>query len=303
MNLLEEIRTNFANIHHLGGMLNIEALDSVHPAWVFREDAVFGVAVKIHESQLVSEKFAGARLVTVDRVIHGEKYHLLRLECDMQSMRNEFAVVCAQMVTPGESGELRQALLANPLEWWGAWCQLLGNVVVSRNSYSVLGELLALERLEIIGEKPYWKGPSDGRVDIETSKANYEIKSTISRYNSVVNVAGQFQFAATKEKKLYLVHQRFEPTTDGDSLDIVVDRLVSNGVKKEKIELLLSRYGLEEGCSARTEMFELIQSRRYEINQKFPKLTLENFIGGVLPVGIVKIEYQIDLAGLENENF
>lgn len=303
MDLLEEIRTGFANLRDGGVMLNIESLDPAYAAWVFREDAAFGVAVEIPDDLVVSERFAGSRLVTVDRGIHGATRHLLRLECSVQLLRNEFAVVCAQMLTPGEGGKLREALLADPLAWWESWRQLLGNAIANPSAYSVLGELLALERLLQRGENPEWRGPIAGTIDLDTTAAGYEVKSTISRYGSLIHVTGQFQLATSGAKKLYLVHQRFEPATAGQSINAVVDRLVEMGESREGLETLLSRCGLEAGCAARSEKFSLIESLLYEVDADFPRITQESFVGGVLPPGVVRIEYQIDLAGLAHEQF
>lgn len=303
MDLLEEIRTGFANLHNGSAMLNIESLDPAYAAWIFREDAAFGVAVEIPDDVIVSERFAGSRLATVDRVMHGSKRHLLRLECSAQSLRNEFAVVCAQMVTPGDDGKLREALLTAPLAWWENWCQLLGNAIANPSAYSVLGEMLALERLLKLGEHPEWRGPVAGTIDLDTATAGYEIKSTISRYDSLIHVSGQFQLATSGAKKLYLVHQRFEPTAAGESINAVVDRLVALGKSREGLEDLLSRCGLETGCAARSETFSLLESLLYEVDANFPRITQESFVGGVLPAGVVRLEYQIDLAGLPHKQF
>lgn len=303
MDLLEEIRIGFANLNARGGMLEIAALGPLYGAWVFREDGAFGVAVAVSEQSIVSERFAGARLVTVDRIMFGTRFHLLRLECSIQSLRNEFAVICAQMVAPGEQGVLRRALLADPLNWWNTWRQLLGNAAVNRRAFSVLGELLAFERLCQIGEQPEWRGPKDGTVDLDTTLAGYEVKSTVSRYDSTVHVTGQFQLATSSLKKLYLVHQRFEPASNGDSIDAVVDRLAARGTNRKIIEDLLSLEGFEAGCAARLESFSLIESRLFLVDDKFPRITQQNFVDGIIPKGIVRVEYQIDLAGLAYSPF
>lgn len=298
MNLLEEIRHGFANLSGQGGMLKIDGLDANHEAWIFREDGIFGVAVEIDDSHIISEKFAGSRLTTVNRVMEGMERHLLRLECSVASLRNEFAVVCAQMATPGEDGELRKSLLADPSQWWERWRQLLGNAVSNKNAYCVLGELLSLERLILKGEQTEWLGPKAGTIDLDTPIAAYEVKSTLSRYESTVHIAGQFQLAGFQKKKLYLVHCRFEPSLTGDSINKVIERLVAYGENREEFENLLSRCGFESGSSIRAESYKLIETKLYEVNEHFPKLTQLSFANGIIPPGILKIEYEVDLTGL-----
>jgi hypothetical protein len=303
MDLLHEIRNGLANLPDHGALLKLNSLPDPFAAWVFREGDTFGVAVQVPEDVCVAERFAGARLVTVKRVFSGELHSLLRLESSNYALRNEFAVVCAQMVSPGENGVLRNDLVADPHGWWQNWRQLLGNAVVDTTAYSVLGELLAMEHLVNNKIEAGWNGPAAGSVDIETPAAWYEVKSTLTRYNMQVHISGHFQLAAPAGKQLYLVHQRFEPASTGLSVDIVTDRLVALGQKREKIERMLAKCGLEAGCSARAEPYKLLDSQLFEVDGTFPKITQESFVGCVLPPSIVRLEYVVDLSGLKHKAF
>lgn len=303
MDVLEEIRHGLANLYGTGRMLPVTALPGTAPAWVFREDAAFGVAVELPNGPPLAEGFAGARLRTVDRLVSGQPRRLLRLESSIEALRNEFAVVCAQMVAPGENGELRTALVADPLGWWERWRHLLGNAVVSQTAYGTLGEMLAIERLLERGEQVDWRGPLGGTVDLITPKAGYEVKSTVSRYDSRIHVAGQFQLALSESRPLALLHYRFEPGSSGESVNSVCARLVAAGMSSAHLEDLLARCGLEAGCSARNETFGVLESRLFPVNAAFPRITPASFVGGTLPAGIVHVEYQVDLSGLAHEPF
>ena len=303
MDVLEEIRLGMANLDGSGRMLPLRSLSAAAPAWVFREDAAFGVAVRLPEGPVVAEGFAGARLVTADRLVEGESCRLLRLESSIEALRNEFAVVCAQMVAPGPDGATRAALVADPAGWWERWRHLLGNAMVSQTSYGTLAELLALERLHGRGEKVDWRGPLGGSVDIVTPSAGYEVKSTVSRYDSRIHVSGQFQLALSDSRPLSLLHYRFEPTVGGESVNSVCRRLVATGFPAAVLEDLLARCGLEAGCSARNETFALLESRLFPVDATFPRITPASFTGGTLPAGVVHIEYQVDLSGLVHEPF
>lgn len=303
MDVLEEIRHGLANLDASGRMLPITALPADAPAWVFREDAYFGVAVEVPDGLPVAEGFAGARLRTADRLVDGNVCRLLRLECSIQALRNEFAVVCAQMVTPGTDGATRAALVADPLGWWERWRHLLGNAVVSQTAYATLGEMLALERLLLHGEQVEWLGPLGGTVDLVTPEASYEVKSTVSRYDARIHISGQFQLALSERRPLALLHYRFEPAASGESINSVCTRLVEAGISRRHLEKLLTTCGLEAGCSARNESFNLLESRLFPVDAAFPRITPASFMGGTLPAGVVHVEYQVDLSGLANEPF
>jgi hypothetical protein len=303
MELLNEIRTGMASLDRRGSMLGLKSVGDGFRAWVFREGDSFGVAVKVPEQVCVSERFAGARLVTVDRAVSGVPCRLLRLESVSYGLRNEFAVVCAQMVDPGPGGVHRNALVADPRSWWQNWRQLLGNAVVDVTAYSVLGEMLALEHLYGLGMEPVWRGPATGSVDIETPGIWYEVKSTLTRYDMRVEIAGQFQLDPPTDKKLLLVHQRFEPSAEGVSVDSAVQRLVALGADRDGLEKLLDMCDLEPGSAARSATWRLLDSRQFAVDAGFPRITPESFNGGALPAGVVKIGYTVDLSGFPHTGF
>ncbi|MGE8359224.1 PD-(D/E)XK motif protein [Pseudomonas sp.] len=294
--LLKEIQEGFANLDQSGRMLPLRAIPAVCPAWVFREGDRFGVAVEYSEPQEISEGFAGANLRTVERVVAGQHRRFLRLESSIEWLRNEFGLICEHMVT-----DARKALLADPLVWWQRWRHLLGNALVDKHGYDVLAELLALEALVVKGNTFEWSGPLGGVVDIKTPDTDYEVKSTVSRYGTVINISGQFQLAASSGKPLQLIHFRFEPVEDGLSIDLVCDRLVALGVDAVMLEGALQRLGMEAGCSARKEAYNLLEARSYAVDDNFPRITPASFVNGALPVGVVQFEYKIDLSGLSSQ--
>lgn len=303
MDVLEEIQRGLAHLDDSGRMLPIATLPAAAPAWVFREGATFGVAVEMKSERLVAEGFAGARLAAVDRLIDGVARRFLRLESSILALRNEFAVVCAQMVDSGNDGVARAALLADPAAWWERWRHLLGNALTTQPTHGTLAELLAFERLRARGEEVDWRGPLGGTVDLVTAAAGFEVKSTVSRYDSRIHVAGQFQLALADARPLSLVFYRFEPGPLGESVNGVCRRLVTDGVAEALLYGLLVRCGLEPGCSARDETFAVLESRMYPVDSDFPRIVPSSFKGGALPPGVVHVEYQVDLSGLVSEPF
>ncbi|KJZ63042.1 PD-(D/E)XK motif protein [Pseudomonas fluorescens] len=303
MNLLEEIRFGFANLGKNGLMLPINHMPGSAPAWVFSEGSVFGVAVELNDDRLVAETFTGSQLISVDRIVGGEARRLLRLESSLQSLRNEFAVICAHMITPGENDCLRRELLAEPSAWWKKWRHLLGNSLAAKSSYGALAEMLTIEKLMNQGMEVQWHGPSGGVVDVWTPSTGYEVKATVSRYDSCIHVAGQFQLALASVGLLNLIHYRFEPSTSGDSIDSVAQRLINAGFDSEELTQSLARIGFHPGSSTRRETFIVLESRVFPVDADFPRIVPDSFSGGNLPAGIVRVEYQVDLAGLVHQPF
>ena len=79
----------------------------------------------------------------------------------------------------------------------------------------------------------------------------------------------------------------------------MVDRLCSIGFDKNSIESQLTISGFENGRSIRNKKYRIIEKRKYKINDNFPKITNESFKDNKFPKSIVKINYTIDLDGIE----
>lgn len=289
MQLLNEIREGFANLQSDSWALLRETPD--HPAWVYRNGGSYGVAIEVYvDAPIISERFSGVYLYR-DGVY-------LKLECKNRILRNEFAIVCMHFLDPSSRNEL----VSSPTRWWKNWRELLGNSIREPNAYSVLGELLAFEFLLNSGQNPEWIGAKSGSQDIETDQVVYEVKSTLSRYQSVVTISSQFQLQPHSTKPTVLIHQRFEPSHSGDSIDASMQRLAASS-EVDELEQLLERLGYEKGSSARRDSYKLLESRSFPVNEDFPRIVPTSFKNDVIPEGILGLRYDVDLTSLPAEPF
>lgn len=296
MELLKEIRLNFAA--KIEGKRKLENLPVKYPAWTFKIDDQFGVAIENVNDINIVEKFANSKIASrmfIDE--NGNDLNMIVLSCDQENLRNEFAILCAYFVDPGNKGEVREQILTNPIEWWEKLKELVGNAIINKKPYSVLGELLVLEYLIKQGESVEWTGADSAIYDIESESMNYEIKSTIKKYQSKITISSQFQLES--KKKLILYFCRFEPGVKGESIDSVIDRLIKLGFNKESIEMKLEKLNMEKGSHIRKEKYKLLEKRRYDVDSHFPKITRDSFIDGKIPESIIHISYTIDLDGIE----
>lgn len=296
MDLVYEIRQAFANLDD-GKYLQIRVSEGMD-VWVYRIKTRFGVSVDIEHDVVVSERFATARIYTHDENILGITHHFLVLENTEESLRNEFAAICAQFADPGERGAQRKQLLDDPAGWWSRWKKLLGNSVREKTTHALLGELLVYSRLLDAGRKVVWKGPQHHSHDLECDDVDYEVKSTIARYGTAITVSGQFQLEPVEGKSLNVAFCRFEEASSkGYSIDGIVGSLESQGADRTELESKLSGIGFEAGCSARRQGYVLHEGIRiYEVDDSFPKITSESFVGEKIPDGIIQLTYQVDLS-------
>ena len=295
MSILEEIRECFASTQN--GARDLKSMPAAYPAMVIRNNEGYGVAIEYKNEKDISEKFANSCLFTQVIRENNEKRKYLILRCTRDSLRYEFATVCAQFVDPGIDGIDRKNLLNNPLDWWKQWRELLGNAITNKNVYSVIAEMAVLDDLYRQDSSIEWSAVMAGNHDIEGDNGSYEVKSTTKRYGASITISSQYQLQSLK--RLYLYFCRLEHSKEGISINDMKNRLIADGYDKEKIEQQLYYLGYEKGTSAREEKYKILEKRKYIVDDKFPRIVDSSFKGDQIPNSVTQITYTVDLDGLE----
>ncbi|MDB2099356.1 MAG: PD-(D/E)XK motif protein [Clostridium sp.] len=295
MDILREIREYFASTQK--GARKIKALPESAPAIVIRIEDEYGVAIQYDNDKIISEKFANCRIHTKNLFIEGVVSNYLILSCSLDSLRYEFATVCAQFVEPGTECMNRINLISNPLEWWQQWKVLLGNSISDKKAYSVVAEMIVLYKLYNNDKSIEWTGVLGRSHDIESNTRSYEVKATVKRYGSYITIAGQHQLQSKKELSLYFC--RLEKSKLGVSINDIKYKLISIGYDEDKLEGQLYNLGYEIGSSKRDVKYKILEKRIYKVNENFPKITTESFKDNKIPNSIVQITYTINLDGIE----
>lgn len=270
-----------------------------YPAWTVSYDGAYGVAFPYSGGEEVNEKFATARIFSGQiNLITGDIIRALILTAESEEIREPFAVLCEALIEPGENGSHRKEIESDPIAWWKEWKELLGNKNIDERIYDVLGELCVLKYAIECGEEPEWNGPNRASYDIETESRFIEVKSTVNKDKRQVTISSEYQLFP-KEKPLNLVLCVFEPTVKtGISIDSVLTELQDIGFNINPINDKLDMMGFEAGMSSRKKQFILFEMLLYTIDENFPRITPESFIGGVIPRGIVKVTYTADISDL-----
>lgn len=295
MRLVQEIRQGFASLSN-GKAFPLKEVGE-YPAYVVRMGKSYGVVIEVPQDIKINERFSNVRYATADFEIVGKRANFLFLSSKMEHLRNEFANICAAFVDPGEKGLERAKIENAPLLWWEQMSELLGNRNIDNSPYNVLGEMVSYYYLIINGVPVKWIGQINGSVDFESSHAEYEVKSTTMRYDSLIQISSQYQLQTKKDMKIIFV--RFEDSDHGISIDDLTEMLVKAGVERNNIETSLTSGGYEKYSTSRSRKYKLLEMRIYDVNDKFPVINRENFDQYGFPRSIIKINYTVDLDGLD----
>jgi hypothetical protein len=293
MDSLQKIRNGFAYFR-TSAKPSITLKEQYY--WIVKIDGMQGVAIEISSDKQVNEQFSNISYYTRVYIVGGEERHLLMLVSDHPNLYEDFAIICAGFLEKVLNAESYQIIQKNPISWWYSMKELIGNANVEKEAYIVLAEMLSYYYLLNQQKDVSWVGPFGGSVDFNCNDGLYEVKSTVARYGSQITINSQYQLKAD-----YLLFYRFEPDVNGISINEMVRVLVETGVEESEIQRALNKLNYTVGSEVRKKSYRLLEVVRYEIDEKFPKIVPESFIGGQMPKNINGLIYKINLEGLDGE--
>lgn len=297
MNLLQEIRHYFSNSCD-GNSFELKSLPPDYPGIVFRIGNEFGVAIEIDDNILVAEKFNRSKFYTSILMINSLKTaNYLILSSCFEDGRYEFASICSEFLDPGSNGNNRRDILQDPYAWWSKWKELIGNRSAELSCYNVIAEMIVLKFKFLNDSSVIWNLAKRGSHDIECQTEDCEVKSTIKRYDSVITITGQHQFSHVKPLWLYFC--RMEESREGVSINDMVQELIEIGYDEFKIQNDLDTAGFANGSSIRNKKYKILEKRKYKVDDSFPMITAQSFKDNKIPDSIIRIEYTVNLDGIE----
>lgn len=264
--------------------------------YIIKDNGWYGVGIDINlDKTEYFEKFENVRLITKIKYFLNENHKLLELITNKVDLIEEFSLVCFDFINKLDNEKVNEDIIEKANKWWNEWKKLLGNVLKSERDYDFLGELLALNY--VLNEDSNAKYSNLASHDIELPQYSIEVKSTTEKYNAEIHVNSQYQLENNTERPLKLIFIRLEKSQIGYSIKDVIESL------KTKNYDINSFTRIENiGTSSINEKYRILEARLYNIDDKFPKITLKSLKNDELPKGIVKIEYIVDLDDIDYES-
>ena len=298
MRIVEEIREGFASIRNTG-VREITSISKEYPAYIIRIPDGYGTAIAVDETLSISERYNSYRLKTRMLGIDGRAQNYLLLCSSCGELSYEFTSLCAEFVEPGENGNNRKNILADPVAWWTKRKVIAGCDNTDELAYNIVAEMTVLELLFKTDFTVEWTSSQRGSHVIEGGVGSYEVKSTLNKYGAVVIISDQYQLYS--ENKLWLYFCRMEETSEGVSINDMKEALISAGYDGYRLEIELGRRGIELDDSIRNKKYRVVEIRKYNVDDSFPRIINGSFKNDRLPDSIIKIEYAIDLEGVNYE--
>ena len=267
----------------------------INDFYVIKDNGWYGIGIDIDlDKTEYFEKFENVRLITKIKYFSNENHKLLELLTNKADLIEEFSLVCFDFINKFDNEKVNENIIEKANKWWEEWKKLLGNVLKSEKDYDFLGELLALNY--VLNEDANATYSNLASHDIELPQYSIEVKTTTEKYNAEIHVNSQYQLENNTDMPLKLIFVRLEKSQIGYSINDVIENL------KLKNYDINSLNRLEKiGTSSINEKYRILEARLYNIDDKFPKITLNSLKNNELPKGIIKIEYIVDLDDIDYE--
>lgn len=169
----------------------------------------------------------------------------------------------------------------------------------------LIGELWLLEAATLkigVNAIDNWFGPDQARHDFEFPTRSIEVKTSRSTANKKITVHGVTQLDSKPGHYIDLVLFQTERTPSGDSVKVVLDRLIKLGVSDSKLNSKLSKFGenLAENAPGWTTTYKIsaVATSVFPVDGEFPILKLSQ-LNEVQKNRISGIAYDLRLDGLK----
>ncbi|MFP4512484.1 MAG: PD-(D/E)XK motif protein, partial [Acidimicrobiales bacterium] len=163
----------------------------------------------------------------------------------------------------------------------------------------LFGELHALH--QVVERDParrieLWTGPTGAPHDLTTPSAELEVKATRRREGRFVEIHGLDQLQPPEDGTLHLLYLRVEERDQGRTVSDLVESLRSLGVDSSRLDQLLDQSGWSED-EPDDDRLAIVEERMYLVDDSFPKIVPQSFVGGAPPDGVMQLRYTVDLTG------
>lgn len=280
-----------------------KGLKKINNFYIYKsnENDDFGVAIDNIHDVLIDESFTNVRIR--NQVLHtstGNVLDLLMLTTDLVTYKSEFAKFCVNFINEFEEDD---SLLKNPHIWWEKWVKLIGNKFSEKSVYDTIAELLTVLKLLEKNNNVEWDGPEGSSIDVQSDNVYYEVKSSVVRYDSEITISSQFQLDDLGYET-YLIYYKMEEMDSGVSINQVMKKIYElNKTVHIDLEEKLDKLGYRLNSKIRDKKYFILESRKYKIDEDFPRLTINSFVNNKVPSNIKKIVYTISLDGLNYDKW
>lgn len=165
----------------------------------------------------------------------------------------------------------------------------------------LVGELVVLDRL--LDRAPVaaglWRGPLGERHDFRGATHALEVKTSRRISQTSVRISAIDQLLPPNDGTLHLVHLKLEAESGGAlSVARLAEQVMGKACDPQEVAALLAELDCPDPAAPEwnRHAFRLEEEATYEVCDGFPRIIPKSLVSGMLPEGVVALDYEIDLA-------
>ena len=267
-------------------------------AYIAVVDDMRGVAIECDDGVVIDESFNKIKIKSLKFSVDGKVKNVVYLYVKNELVTDIFGILASSFLDL----EKRKEIKCDPFGWFEDWRTMVGETKKNKMIYDVIGEMCVLLDQQTKGKNPSWDSMSKGTFDISTQSDIYEVKTSTSKYEDCITIHSQFQLNYRKvNKPLFIAFVKVEKNSGGESIETLYQQLVDAGFSNSLLDTYLDSCGYQKGKKERLIEYLVHEIRFYKVDDSFPAITENSFVGGKIPSNITKYEYTISLSGLPYE--
>ena len=261
--------------------------------YLFKGVEEFAIAIPYDVDNQISEDFVGISLATNYLNFDNQSFKVLYLHSTSDIDLEKFCYIGAEFINLSN----RATIIDDPFKWVDEWKNIFGDSKKNKMIYDTIGEMYSLLYTYKRDRSAKWMGPVGGTHDIVAENYVIEVKSSHKKTNSIVGIHSRFQLCDDKPEKLYFC--RLEQTAFANSINSLLEELVSEGYDRMELEKALTKLGYKKGSRLRDISYNVLELSSYDVNKDlFPIVSLDE-INQFAPLkNILNYTLELDLAPL-----
>lgn len=272
------------------------------------------VPLKPDDEELRDAQSRGVTVATRELTVRDRgTARYLDFECHDAAGHEAFNLIGGELADGLKSESTKPAVLAARVlaKWRRFWGQSPWQMLSREEQLGLFAELWFLSawlipRVGISKALAGWRGPIGARHDFEWPGRSVEVKATTSTRGRVHRINGLDQLAPPEQGELlfFSLRLRDEGGASNTLPGIIascrslleLDAGALSGFESALAQVGYSPAHEEEYSKVR---LRIVDEGLFQVQENFPRLTQTSFAGGV-PSGVERVEYEINLAGLEH---
>lgn len=291
--------------------LELEASEVVNGSgvWVAR-DAANRQHLLVRLPDSVRLDVAGTHGLSVavgnHRIAGQRDANYIDLACVDQAVAATFAVVAADIAVAalGAEWDERQTRVVTALNKWRWFWGVDPALLSSADAVGLFGELWFLLRWVGVSADAVraWSASNGSRHDFQWPDVSVEVKTTVRAGTPVHTIAHLEQLEDAETGQLYLYSLRVaRDTLAANTLHSLVEAAAAAlsdqpDARSDLLTKLGQRGYSPAGRDHAAVPYRVVEEGLFEVAGDFPRLTRDSFPSGLLPDGVSRVSYQLDVA-------